>query len=67
MESVDFSAVLFDSIMNDFWPFFKTYVVPVMIWMLIPAVILRVIFKSKLSFQLGALIGLALCFFIGPF
>lgn len=62
-----FSAVLFDSMWKGFLPIFMTYILPIAIWMLIPAIILRLIFKSQLSFQLGALIGLALCFFIGPF
>lgn len=62
-----FSAVLFDSMWKGFLPILMTYILPIAIWMLIPAIILRLIFKSQLSFQLGALIGLALCFFIGPF
>ncbi|WP_422122531.1 hypothetical protein DHX103_12075 [Planococcus sp. X10-3] len=63
---MDFSAVLFESILNGLVPIFQTYLLPILIWMLIPAVIFRLIFQSQLSFQLGALIGLALCFFIGP-
>lgn len=64
---MDFSALLIDGILNGFGPIFKAYILPISIWMLIPAVIFRLIFKSQLSFQLGALIGLALCFFVGPF
>lgn len=64
---MDFSSIFFESILNGLVPIFTTYILPIGIWMLVPAVILRLIFKSHLSFQLGALIGLALCFFIGPF
>ncbi len=62
-----FSAVLFENMMDGFLPIFTTYILPIGVWMLIPAIIFRMIFKSRLSFQVGALIGLALCFFIGPF
>ncbi|WP_084242713.1 hypothetical protein [Planomicrobium okeanokoites] len=62
-----FSSVLFESMLEGFWPILTAYILPIGLWMLVPAVILRLIFKSKLSFQVGALIGLALCFFIGPF
>lgn len=64
---MDFSSVLFESMMDGFLPILTTYILPIGLWMLVPAVILRLIFKSQLSFQVGALIGLALCFFIGPF
>ena len=62
-----FSSVLFESMLDGFLPILTGYILPIGLWMLVPAVILRLIFKSKLSFQVGALIGLALCFFIGPF
>lgn len=64
---MDFSSVLFESIMNGFVPIFTAYILPVGLWMLVPAVAFRLVFKSQLSFQVGALIGLVLCFFIGPF
>lgn len=64
---MDFPSVLFGVILSDLGPIFVTYILPISIWMLIPAIILRLIFQSQLSFQLGALIGLALCFSIGPF
>jgi len=64
---MDFSSDLFEVILSDLWPIFMTYILPISIWMLIPAIILRLIFQSQLSFQLGALIGLTLCFVIGPF
>ncbi|XKE95556.1 hypothetical protein LG326_04250 [Metaplanococcus flavidus] len=62
-----FSSVLFESMLDGFLPILTGYFLPIGLWMLVPAVILRLIFKSKLSFQVGALVGLALCFFIGPF
>ncbi|RLQ91503.1 hypothetical protein [Planomicrobium sp. Y74] len=64
---MDLSSVLYESMMDGFLPVLTTYILPIGLWMLVPAVMLRLIFKSQLSFQVGALIGLALCFFIGPF
>lgn len=56
-----------ENIKNDLFPILTEYVLPIGLWMAVPAVIFRLIFKSRLSFQVGALLGLALCFFIGPF
>lgn len=44
-----------------------TILLPILLWIFIPAILLRIIFKNNTAWNIGALLGLIAYFVIGPY
>ena len=64
--NIDYYEVLLPGIVDGFSAV-VTVLLPLILWILIPAIILNIIFRNKVFWNIGCLLGLIGYFTIGPF
>ncbi|WP_404335832.1 hypothetical protein [Planococcus rifietoensis] len=64
--NIDYYEALIPPIVDSFSAL-ATVLLPLFLWILIPAIILKLIFRNRVFWNLGCLLGLIGYFTIGPF
>lgn len=65
--NIDYSEIFMSGFLQGFIPVLKSFISPLILWILIPGIVTQVLFKSRQAYPIGAFIGLIALFTLGPF
>jgi hypothetical protein len=60
------SEEILNAFLEAFIPIINLIIVPVFIWIILPGVVTRILFKKKEAYAIGAFLGMIGLFTVGP-
>ncbi|WP_226677167.1 hypothetical protein [Mesobacillus jeotgali] len=63
----DSSELILNAFFEAFTPVIELILMPVFLWIMIPGLVTRILFKRKDAYIIGAFLGLIGMFMIGPY